>query len=96
VKICGVGYHADKVLHDDPDVLVLWAKVLFAFEIVYFVSVSLPKMAILFFYMRVFGWQGWMRIATQFLLGLVMATAVANVVTTCFMCRPLRLGGIRR
>jgi len=89
VKSCGVGYHANQLDALDPEVLVLWAKVLFAFEIVYFVSMTLPKMAILFLYLRVFGWQGRMRIMTQVLLGLVVASGVANVVTTCFMCQPL-------
>lgn len=73
----------------DPSLIVEWAKCLLAFEIVYFISVALPKIAILCLYLRVFNWKGEMRTAAITLLAMVAATSLSLVITACFQCRPL-------
>jgi hypothetical protein len=89
VQIGGVGQHLVAVEARDPALLVEWAKCLLAFEIVYFTSVALPKMAIVCLYLRVFNWKGGMRTAAMTLLAVLAATGLSLVITACFQCRPL-------
>ena len=49
----GVGRHITAVLNAHPQELVAWAKSLYALEWLYLTSVALPKMSILFFYLRI-------------------------------------------
>jgi hypothetical protein len=72
----------------DPHRRAEWGKLLFSFETIYFTAVTLPKMSILCLYLRVFGWKGTMRRATQALLGVVVATGFSLSLTVIFQCRP--------
>ncbi|KAK4445909.1 hypothetical protein QBC34DRAFT_441321 [Podospora aff. communis PSN243] len=72
----------------DWDRRVQWGKLLFSFELIYFTAVTLPKMSILCLYLRVFGWKGRMRRATQVLLGFVVATGFSLSLAVIFQCRP--------
>jgi hypothetical protein len=88
-RVGGVGQHVEAVEQRDPSLLIGWAKSLLAFEMVYFTSVALPKMAVIVLYLRVFNWKGPMRILALVLLAIVAATGLAFVITACFQCRPL-------
>lgn len=88
-KVGGVGQHVAFLEENDPIKLEGWAKCLLAFEMVYFTSMSLPKMAIVFLYLRVFNWRGAMRTLAYVLLGLLAATSLSFVLVACFQCRPL-------
>ncbi|KAH8890288.1 integral membrane protein [Thozetella sp. PMI_491] len=89
VEIGGVGQHVEAVEERNPALLVGWAQTILAFEIVYFTSVALPKMAIVFLYLRIFVWKGGMRTAAHILLAALAATGFSLVMTACFQCRPL-------
>ncbi|KAK3377394.1 integral membrane protein [Lasiosphaeria ovina] len=90
VQIGGVGQHVEALELRNPSALVGWAKVLLAFEFVYFTAVALPKMSILCLYLRVFKWaHGPMRTASLALFGFVAATWLSMMVTVCFQCRPI-------
>lgn len=74
---------------NQPAALVGWAKCLFAFEVLYFISMALPKMSILCLYLRLFSWRGTMRVLSWILFTLVAALSTALVITACFQCIPL-------
>lgn len=88
-KVGGVGRHVDYLEKMDPIKLEGWAKCLLAFEMVYFISMALPKMAIVFLYLRVFNWRGAMRTWAWIIQGLLAATSLSFVLVACFQCRPL-------
>ncbi|KAK0625011.1 hypothetical protein B0T17DRAFT_475005, partial [Bombardia bombarda] len=91
VEIGGVGYHVVALERQNPEILVTWAKVLLAFEIVYFTAVTLPKLSILCLYIRVFNWtpRAGMRNVALLLAGIVIAMWLSLTVTACFQCRPI-------
>ena len=53
VHDAGVGRHLEAVLATHPEGIVAWAKSLYALEWLYLTSVALPKMSILFLYLRI-------------------------------------------
>ena len=89
VRVGGVGRHVDFLEENDPSKLEGWAKCILAFEIIYFVSMALPKMAIVFLYLRVLNWKGSMRTVAHVLLALLAATGFSFIITACFQCRPI-------
>lgn len=88
-KVGGVGRHVIFLEQSDPAALVGWAKCLFAFELIYFISVALPKLSIICLYLRIFSWKGAMRTVAWILFGLTAATSAALTVAACFQCIPL-------
>ncbi|KAL0940005.1 uncharacterized protein CTRU02_206615 [Colletotrichum truncatum] len=89
VRVGGVGRHVEFVEEFHPALLVGWAKCILAFEIIYFASVALPKMGIVFLYLRVFNWKGPMRAFAYVLLGVLAATSISFIITACFQCIPI-------
>ncbi|KAK8074235.1 hypothetical protein PG994_005134 [Apiospora phragmitis] len=87
--IGGVGQHVEYLEETDPSKLEGWAKSILAFEMVYFTSMALPKMAIVFLYLRVFNWRGAMRTWAYVIQALLAATSLSFVLVACFQCRPL-------
>lgn len=63
---------------------------LFAFEIIYFTSIALPKLAIICLYLRIFEWRGMMRTVAWVLFTLTALTSVSLVVAACFQCIPIQ------
>jgi len=92
----GVGTHAADLQEKSPYKLVEWYKLVWVFELVYFVAVTLPKLAILCLYLRVFNWQGGMRVVTLALLVSVLGTGLSLFVAACLQCRPLAFWWDRR
>lgn len=88
-RVGGVGQHVEYLEEHDPSKLTGWAQCILAFELIYFTSMSLPKMAIVFLYLRVLNWKGPMRTMAYVVLGLLVATSLSFVVTACLQCRPI-------
>ncbi|KAL8337700.1 hypothetical protein RB601_006853 [Gaeumannomyces tritici] len=88
-RVGGVGHHVKYLEQHEPAKLTGWAQCILAFELIYFVSMCLPKMAIVFLYLRVLNWKGPMRTLAFVVLGLLVATSLAFFVTACFQCRPI-------
>lgn len=89
VKVGGVGRHVEFLQASKPDWFASWAICILSFEMMYYVSVCLPKIGIICLYLRIFQWEGRTRVATLTLLAVVLSTSVALVVAACFQCIPL-------
>lgn len=85
----GVGHHVEVVERQDPAALLCWAKLVFAFQVVFFLCVALPKAAIILLYLRVFAWRGPMRMTAHALLFAIAASTIGLMITSCVQCRPL-------
>lgn len=90
-KIAGVGHHEVWVISTNPSQIVRWAQLVLIFEFFHFAGVALPKLAILFFYIRVFNWKGRMRAICYTTMGLVIAASLGSDIAACLQCRPLAL-----
>jgi hypothetical protein len=73
---------------DDPALVTGWAKGIFAVELIYLTSVALPKLSVLFLYLRVFTTRG-SRISTQVTIAFISLNWVIFVVACFLQCRPL-------
>lgn len=89
VQIGGVGRHVAYIELTNPAALTGWGRTLFAFELVYFISICLPKLSILCLYLRLFQWKGAMRATACTLFVLTAATSMALVLAACFQCAPV-------
>lgn len=67
----------------------LFKKLTFVFANIYFPSVMFPKLAMLFFYLRIFI-ERWQRRACYLLMGILVATAVAAFIANMMTCDPVR------
>lgn len=88
VPLGGVGRHLSEVEKDDPALVTGWAKGIFAVELIYLTSVALPKLSVLFLYLRVFTTRG-SRISTQVTIAFISLNWVIFVVACFLQCRPL-------
>jgi hypothetical protein len=88
VPFGGVGRHISEVEKDDPALITGWAKGIFAVELIYLTSVALPKLSVLFLYLRIFATRV-SRICAQGTIVLISLNWVAFVVACFFQCRPL-------
>ena len=88
VHTAGVGYHAETVWKDHPERRVSWAKSLFALQWLYLAGVVLPKMSILFLYLRVFIDRRTRNICFV-LTGLIVANWMAYLLASIFQCWPI-------
>lgn len=55
----------------------------------YTVSVGATKLSITLFYLRIFGTVRWMRIACNCMVGLIVASTMAFILTGIFQCDPI-------
>lgn len=88
-KVAGVGRHEDWVKSNNPTQIVRWAQLVLVFEFFHFAGVALPKLAILFFYIRVFNWKGRMQMICYTLMGMLVAVWLGSSLAACLQCRPL-------
>lgn len=86
IEIGGVGRHVEAVSHGE---LIEWAKCILAFEFIYLTSIALPKMAIVFLYLKLFNWKGVMRNLAILLQITIASTSLSLIIAACFQCRPL-------
>lgn len=77
-----------EVERDDPALIIGWAKGIFAVELIYLTSVALPKLSVLFLYLRIFTSRG-SQIVAQGTVALITVNWVVFVVACFFQCRPL-------
>jgi hypothetical protein len=85
----GVGRHLVVLeLVGEGDKVTLWGKLLLTAEWLYLLSVALPKLCILTFYLRVFVNKG-TRILVYVLAGVIISTFVAGGLTGTLGCQPL-------
>ncbi|TLS26808.1 hypothetical protein PpBr36_04800 [Pyricularia pennisetigena] len=87
----GVGQHVALFQQPGGDKTKLrgWAQCILAFEIIYFTSVALPKIAIIFMYVRVFNWRDTRRRVAWALIALNASLAISLIGAACFQCIPL-------
>jgi len=84
----GVGRHVLDVMKDDPELMVGWAKGIFAIELIYLASVALPKLSALCFYLRVFVYRKG-RVFAYIIIGLVTLNWVVFSISAILQCRPI-------
>lgn len=89
-QVGGVGKHVTYLEETNPTALVGWARCLLAFEFIYFTSIALPKLSILFLYLRIFNWTGRIRQLAWGIFTLTAMTSVALDIATLFQCQPLQ------
>ncbi|CAD6582767.1 MAG: hypothetical protein ASARMPREDX12_001032 [Alectoria sarmentosa] len=83
----GVGYHVAAVAMKNPNAIVIWAKGIFAMQILYAVAISTAKLSILFFYLRIFPTK-WFRISVFVLIFMDIGLGVSIVALAIFQCHP--------
>ena len=88
VKIGGLGRHA-AAFESDPSILVRCVKLEVAFICVYLCAVTVPKLAILGLYLRIFPEKPY-RLACYVISGVLVASLVANITTVSVICIPLK------
>lgn len=88
LKYGRIGYHMNVVARYDPSALVPWAKILVVTPIIYSAACCMPKLVILTLYNRVFVTPGY-RIACYTMMGIIVAVALADMITGAAICTPL-------
>jgi hypothetical protein len=83
-----VGHHVSDVMKDNPELMVGWAKGIFAIELIYLASVALPKLSALSFYLRVFVYRKG-RVFAYIIIGLVILNWVVFTISAILQCRPI-------
>ena len=82
-----MGHHISDVLKNDPDLLITWAKIVLAIELIYLSSVALPKMSALCFYLRVFVYPKGRAFAC-IVIGFVVLNWAAFSIAAILQCKP--------
>lgn len=73
---------------DDPAKLLLLGKLVVVTSLLYVVAVTLPKLAILSLYLRILV-LGPYRLACYIIAEVLLASAIANILTDLFECSPI-------
>ncbi|KAF2152520.1 hypothetical protein K461DRAFT_148314 [Myriangium duriaei CBS 260.36] len=84
----GIGHHLLPLLLEHPGQVTLWAKFLIVIPIMYAFAVSLPKIAILVFYRRIFT-ERRERFLVWVCNGIIIANLIVAVLGSCLACIPL-------
>lgn len=88
VEFGGSGRHV-AAFEFDPSVTVRYVKLELAFGYTYFFAVTLPKLAILGLYLRIFPQKPY-RSACYVISGILVASLMANIITISVVCIPLK------
>lgn len=83
-----IGYHFAVVVQKNPEALIPWGKILFVTPILYSFACCFPKLVLLSLYLRIFTQKPY-RVACYILAGLVIAIAIADVITGFVVCTPI-------
>ncbi|KAH8660374.1 hypothetical protein BX600DRAFT_551782 [Xylariales sp. PMI_506] len=81
----GLGRHATDLAQDD---LIIFFKLLLAFECVYVTGVMLVKLSVLKMYLRIFPSSGF-RVAAAIIAAIVTAWCIAIILVCIFQCNPI-------
>lgn len=88
VGVEGVGHYLDAVLMFHPHGVVVWAKCIYALEMIYLPAVALPKLSILSLYFRLFP-NKVIRAITLVIVGIVLLNWLAFVFASAFERSPV-------
>ncbi|CAG8959402.1 hypothetical protein HYFRA_00001300 [Hymenoscyphus fraxineus] len=88
-QITHIGHHLPWVKKHEPLTLITFAKLDVALEMLFTVSFTFPKLAILCMYLNVFV-ERWQRRAVFVLIGLVAGSGLGTGITTMVQCVPLQ------
>lgn len=88
IHTSGVGYHPEAVWKNHPERISSLFKSLFALEFLYLTGVVLPKISILFLYLRIFIDRR-TRIVCFALIGIIVANWAAYLLASIFQCWPV-------
>lgn len=88
VAVAGVGHHLEAVLMFHPHQIVLWAKSIYALEMIYLPAVALPKLSILSLYFRIFPNKVF-RSMTLVIVAIVLLNWLAFLFASTFQCSPV-------
>lgn len=83
----GVGRHLVYNMEKDPQIIVSWAKSLYALEWLYLPSCALPKISVLLLYLRIFADRG-ARLASHAVIWVVIANWIAYLIACSLQCSP--------
>ncbi|KAF2713471.1 hypothetical protein K504DRAFT_398700 [Pleomassaria siparia CBS 279.74] len=85
----GVGHHLEYLEENEPQKVLTWGKYLLTLATLYFVTVMVPKIAVLALYKRIFPARS-VQIIIYLLGGILIGGAIANVVTSLAACKPFK------
>lgn len=88
VEFGGIGRHV-AVFEFDPSVTVRFVKLELAFIYTYVFAVTIPKLAILGLYLRIFPQKPY-RLACYVISGILVASLMANIIMVSVLCIPLK------
>lgn len=71
-----------------PKELEIWLKLIFAEEFLYLFSATIPKLAILCLYLRIFATRPY-RYATYGIAGVMILNYIVDVIIALIMCKPI-------
>ena len=87
VHFAGLGHHNTGTLIEERKKLVIWAKCMYTLEWLYIISTALPKLSVLFMYLRIFRVK-LQRIACYFVAGAIYYHVGASLISSGFECQP--------
>jgi hypothetical protein len=82
-----VGRHLRYLEEHDPEKVVTWGKYLLVLATLYFVTVNIPKLAVLALYRRLFPMRT-VQITVYVLAGILVSGSIANTITSLAACEP--------
>jgi len=95
VKYVGWGHHLAALEQTSPNLVARYYKWLLAISFLYFLAVSIPKLAILAFYLRIFTIKTYRNIV-YFLGAIVMTTGIVCSIVALNLCRPFKFNWDRK
>jgi hypothetical protein len=87
VHQAGVGHHLKYLEENEPHKILMWGKYLLTLATLYFVTVIIPKLAVLALYKRLFPSRT-VRIIIYLLAGVIISGSIANTITSLAACEP--------
>ncbi|PQE21091.1 integral membrane protein [Rutstroemia sp. NJR-2017a WRK4] len=88
INYCGVGYHVEAVMLDDPAKVTALSKLLIFFPATYAIAVTFPKLSILAMYLRIFRIPFY-RAATYFIFYFLIVSSTVLFLMILFQCTPV-------
>lgn len=82
-----MGHHLVYLEHHDPEKVAVWARYLLTLATLYFVTVNIPKLAVLALYKRLFPMR-WVQISVWVLAGILVCGSIANTIVSLAACEP--------
>ena len=87
VQFAGLGRHQADLIMEDPKKPVLWAKCLYAMELLYLLSTALPRLSVLCLYCRIFPFKLGRR-ASHSLAAVIVCYVIVSLISSHIQCEP--------